>query len=64
MSTTQAAEFAESAIALIESDSIREWARSARNLPIITKMAFIAISRNPKAKPQDFATALTLAAMG
>ena len=64
MSNTAAAEFVESAIALIESESIQAWARSDHNLPIITKMAFIAITRNPAAKPQDFATMLTVTAMG
>lgn len=62
--STKADRFAQTAIALIESESIREWARSAHNLPIITKMAHIAITRDPKAKPQDFATMLTLTAMG
>lgn len=64
MSSTKPVRFVESAIALIESPSIQEWARTAHNLPIITKMAYIATTRNPKTKPQDFATMLTLTAMG
>jgi F0F1-type ATP synthase membrane subunit c/vacuolar-type H+-ATPase subunit K len=43
---------------------MREWASSAHNLPIVTKMAVAAIAKNPRTKPADFATYLTLVAMG
>lgn len=64
MSNTKAAQFAESAIALIQSTSIQEWARSERNLPHIIKAAEAALTKNPKAEPQRFATMLIATAMG
>lgn len=64
MSKPTAAKFTTTAIAAIQSPSIREWASTARNLPIITEMAKAAITKNPKAKPEDFATYLTCVAMG
>lgn len=48
----------------IQSDSIREWAQTAHNKPIIIKMAKEAVKKNPQAKPEDFATYLNLCAMG
>jgi hypothetical protein len=64
MTKSKATKFTTAAIAAIQSPSIRAWASSPHNLPIITEMAAQALSKNPKAKPQDFATYLTLTAMG
>jgi hypothetical protein len=64
MSKSKAEKFTTAAIAAIQSPSMREWASSAHNLPIVTKMAVAAIAKNPRTKPADFATYLTLVAMG
>lgn len=64
MSKSKAEKFTKAAIAAIQSPSMREWASSAHNLPIITEMAKSALSKNPKATSQEFATYLTLVAMG
>jgi hypothetical protein len=64
MASSKADTFAVSAIALIQSESIRTWARSAHNLPIIQQMAAETLAKNPKATLEDFACYLTLVAMG
>jgi hypothetical protein len=51
-------------VGLIESASIKEWAQSAHNKPIIITAITAKLQRDPKAKPRDFATYLTLCAMG
>lgn len=64
MSKSKAEKFTKAAIAAIQSTSMREWASSAHNLPIITKMAETALSKDPKAEPERFATYLTCIALG
>lgn len=64
MSKSKATKFTTAAIAAIQSPSMREWASSARNLPIITEMAKSALSKNPKADPERFACYLTTIALG
>jgi len=64
MSSTKTSAFLTTSLNLIASESIRAWAQSAHNLPIITKMASAALTKNPKADPQGFATYLTTLAMG
>lgn len=62
---TKADRLTKDAIKLIQSVSMREWASSAHNLPIITQMAALAIKNNGgKADPTAFSTYLTLAALG
>lgn len=56
--------FTSEAIGLIQSESIRAWASSAHNLPILRRFAAATLAKNPEAKPADFATYLTLLAMG
>lgn len=64
MSKTKAQKFTTAAIAAIQSPSIREWAQTAHNLPLITEMAQAAITKNPKLEPERFATYLLTVAMG
>lgn len=54
--------FTTAAIELLPSPSLKAWASSAHNLPIIQEAAKASIKN--KRSPQDFATYLTLVAMG
>ncbi len=56
--------FLDAALEHVESKSIREWARSDHNRPIMLKMADGVLKKNPAADPLRFGTYVTCLAIG
>ena len=55
--------FLKAVFAAIQSESIRAWAQTPHNAPIVKQMAKEALKKNPNLTPQYFATYLTTVAM-
>lgn len=64
MSEQSPESFTRAAVALIQSESLRAWATSARNLPIVHQLAAKMLAKDPALDPQTLATYLTVIAMG
>jgi hypothetical protein len=64
MTRTEVDTFLATALSQVQSESIRKWATSAKNAPIIREMVLNYIAEKNAPQPGHFATYLTLVAMG